>query len=71
MDAPGLPDGRSPALTLGAEGISLLTSTLQDQFGLRLTSGAGAVRRWVSTASSPLRKTDPACGASSAMILFN
>lgn len=41
-------DGRpSKDAGLGAEGIALLISTLQDQFGLRLTNGTGSVEYWV------------------------
>jgi uncharacterized protein (TIGR03435 family) len=45
--APESPDGQPPAGTFGAAAGGLLISTLQDQFGLRMTNGAGPVKYWV------------------------
>jgi uncharacterized protein (TIGR03435 family) len=45
--APESPDGQPPAQTFGAAAGGLLISTLQDQFGLRVTNGAGPVKYWV------------------------
>jgi len=45
--APEAPDGQPPALGLGADGIGLLISTLQNQFGLRVTKTTGSVEYWV------------------------
>ena len=45
--APESPDGKLPADRYGAAGAALLISTLQDQFGLRLTSSTGSVKYWV------------------------
>lgn len=41
------PDGDSAAPGLGTEGLGLLMSTLQDRFGLRLSSTTGPVQYWV------------------------
>jgi uncharacterized protein (TIGR03435 family) len=45
--APETLDGQRPAPQFGAEGSALLISTLQDQFGLRLTNATGPVEYWV------------------------
>jgi uncharacterized protein (TIGR03435 family) len=41
------PAGPPPAPGFGAEGIGLLISALQNQFGLRLTNATGPVEYWV------------------------
>jgi uncharacterized protein (TIGR03435 family) len=46
-NAPESPDGQRPGPRLGAEGIGLLLTTLEDQFGLRMTKAAGPVKYWV------------------------
>lgn len=45
--APESPDQPPPAPGLGAEGIGLLISALQNQFGLRVTKTAGTLEYWV------------------------
>ncbi len=45
--APESPDGERPGPGLGAAGLGMLISNLQDQFGLRLTKGTGSVKYWV------------------------
>jgi uncharacterized protein (TIGR03435 family) len=45
--APEAADGQPPAPGLGAEGIGLLMSALQNQFGLHVTKATGPVEYWV------------------------
>lgn len=45
--APDVADGRPATPGLGAEGIGLLVSVLQSQFGLRLSSAIGPVEHWI------------------------
>lgn len=51
--APPSPDGQRPAESYGADGGGLLISTLQERFGLRLTSGTGPVKYWVADHVEP------------------
>lgn len=46
-NAPERPDGLASGPGLGAEGIGLLLSALQDHFGLRMTKSVGPVKYWV------------------------
>ncbi len=46
-NAPESPDRQPPAQTFGAAAGGLLISTLQDQFGLRVSNAAGPVKYWV------------------------
>ena len=45
--APAPPEGQPPAAGLGTEGVGLLISALESQFGLRLTNATGPVEYWV------------------------
>jgi uncharacterized protein (TIGR03435 family) len=44
---PETPDGQRPGPSLGTEGIGLLLSTLQNEFGLRVTNATSPVEYWV------------------------
>jgi len=51
--APPSPDGQRPDEGYGATGGGLLISTLQERFGLRLTSATGPVKYWVVDHAEP------------------